>query len=248
MRSRPIAPSLTALLVAIVLGCSLGAPSHATAPDIAALCDRAALTAADTDTDTDTEEVPFDILRAITRVETGRSLDGFISAWPWAANASGDGAWFETEDAALRHVEIIIASGRHNLDVGCVQLNHRWHADDFSTLNEMIDPEANARYPARFPRRSHSEFGDGDAAVATHHSRTPACAARYQARFHDISAGLTDAPVLHGSPARAPVSGPSPLDLDSQPSLLTRASGLRSQSAAPLLSVRPALSLFGDRP
>lgn len=242
MRSRPYRKAVIAVLLGWVMHFGSATLSGATAPEIADLCDRAALAASES------EDVPLDILRAVTRTETGRSLDGALSPWPWTANAGGEGAWFETREEVLRHVEAILASGRRNVDVGCFQLNHRWHADAFSTLSDMIDPAANARYAAQFLQRLYVESGSWDSAVAAYHSRTPAYANRYMARFHEVLANLPDAPAQGTRRPREPVTGPSPLDFGARPSLLTRAGGLSTQGAAPLLSARSAQSLFGDLP
>ncbi|HID67577.1 MAG TPA: lytic transglycosylase domain-containing protein [Roseibacterium sp.] len=231
--------------LATILTLFLFAPGRvvASAPDIAALCDDAAFTAAQA------EDVPYDILRAITRTETGRTVDGVFRPWPWAANAAGQGDWFDSAEAALRHVEGILASGRRNVDVGCFQLNHRWHADGFTSLRVMMDPEANARYAAQFLSQLYGEFGDWDAAVAAYHSRTPAYAARYMARFRDIRAALPDAtPPPNTPPGRPRITGPSPLDFSARPTLANQGLGLALQRAAPLLSNIAARPLFGDRP
>ncbi len=241
MRTRATFSTLASALLAALL-CGPVPQAHASDVDIAALCDRAAFAASAS------EDVPYDILRAITRVETGRSVDGIFAPWPWSANAAGEGAWFDTADEALRHVEAILASGRRNVDIGCFQLNHQWHADGFASLRDMIDPERNALYAARFLQRLFAELGDWDAAVAAYHSRTPDYAERYIARYRDVRADLPDAGAPQGRAARPRVTGPSPLSLEARPSLLTRAGGLSSQGAAPLLGMRPALPLFGDRP
>ncbi len=242
MRIRRTRKTILVLLVSSLMAWASGTDAQATALDVSDLCDRAALAASRS------EEVPLDILRAVTRTETGRSLNGVLAPWPWASNAGGDGAWFDTREEALRHVETILASGRQNVDIGCFQLNHRWHANAFPTLRDMIDPEANARYAAQFLRRLHGELGDWSAAVAAYHSRNPVYAARYMARFRTILDNLPDSSTADTHPARERVNGPSPLDFAARPSLLTRADGLSSQGAAPLLSGRPAQSLFGDLP
>ena len=39
--------------------------------------------------------------------------------------------------------------GVTNIDVGCMQLNYRWHNKFFSNLSEMINPIKNVDYGAK---------------------------------------------------------------------------------------------------
>ncbi len=156
------------------------------ARDQAAQCDDAARIAAAG------SDVPLDILRAITRVETGRGTP--LMPWPWTLNQGGDGAWFDTPDQALSAAQGILDQGMTNLDIGCFQLNHRWHGTAFASLDAMFDPQANAAYAARFLSDLHRDTGDWPAAVAAYHSRTPENAERYLARVETVMADLTDTP------------------------------------------------------
>jgi hypothetical protein len=146
----------------------------ATAPDPAALCEEATRRASAE------AGVPVAILQAIALAETGRRDGGRARPWPWALNFGGPGAWFEDRGAALAALRAALGQGRRNIDIGCFQINHRWHAEGFASLEEMIDPLANARYAARFLRSLHAETGSWIAAAGAYHSRTPVHAARYR--------------------------------------------------------------------
>ncbi len=76
----------------------LVAQSAASWPDLstAGTCDRAAQRAALS------HGVPLDVLRAISRVETGRALDGQLAPWPWTINVEGKGFWFDSEQERTR--------------------------------------------------------------------------------------------------------------------------------------------------
>lgn len=127
--------------------------------------------------------VPADVLRALTLTETGRRQDGDLRPWAWAVNAAGQGFWFDDPESALGFVENRIASGHANIDIGCFQLNYRWHGKSFASVRDMFDPLRNARYAARFLTELHAEMGDWRLAAGAFHSRRPADAARYLARF-----------------------------------------------------------------
>ena len=141
----------TCLAAALCAGLAV---SPAAAADPADLCYTAARTAA-----ADTG-VPLRILLALTLTETGRTRkDGTLAAWPWALNKGGEGLWFDSRAAARAHLETALAEGVSNVDVGCFQLNHRWHAQAFDSLDAMLDPETNALYAARFVLRLYQDLG-----------------------------------------------------------------------------------------
>lgn len=136
--------------------------------------------------------VPVNVLLALTLTETGRSMNGVLQAWPWALNEGGKGHWFESPDDAMGYLQGAIAVGVTNIDIGCFQLNYRWHSAEFPSLKAMMDPGTNAAYAARLVARHYNSTGDWVAAAAAFHSGTPEVAARYKARFAPIYASLSD--------------------------------------------------------
>ncbi|WP_299984275.1 transglycosylase SLT domain-containing protein [uncultured Ruegeria sp.] len=175
----PIQRLLIAALWAHVF---LATAGHATS--IAALCDRAARRAAQA------EGVPLDVLRAITRVETGRALDGRLEPWPWTVNREGQGYWFASEVEAKSYVFDIFKSGVRSFDIGCFQINYRWHGKAFRSIDAMFDPDENATYAARFLAQLYAELGSWPAAAGAYHSRTQHHAASYSDRFQAVWAQL----------------------------------------------------------
>ena len=151
--------------------------------------------------------VPMDILGALTLTETGRRLEGLVRPWAWSANSEGEGTWFDDPASAIAFAEDRVAQGRTNLDIGCFQLNYRWHGENFSSVAQMFDPLENARYAARFVSQLHAEMGDWRAAAGAFHSRTPAYAQRYLTRFDTLCdmlrargfQGMTGSPETYNS-------------------------------------------------
>lgn len=125
-------------------------------------CARAALYAAEK------SDVPADILLAITVVETQH--DG--TAWPWTVNHGGRGHWFPSAAEAEQAAVAILASGGM-ADLGCFQINTRWHGSAFASVTQMLDPVENALYAARYLRHLQGDTGDWHAAIAAYHSRDP---------------------------------------------------------------------------
>jgi hypothetical protein len=151
-------------------------------PALAGPCDRAADRAAAH------HGVPPALMRAITRAETAR--DG--APWPWALNIDGQGHWFDSAAAAAEAAEAAVQAGARQIDLGCFQLNLRWHGEDFASLDDMLDPDRNADHAARFLSDLHAEFGDWRAATAAYHSRDDALGAAYVARVEAAHAAAAD--------------------------------------------------------
>ena len=146
------------------------------------LCDQAARTAsAETG-------VPLSVLWAITRTETGRSGNDGLVPWPWTVNMEGIGRWFESESAAREYVVEHIRLGVRSVDIGCFQINYKWHGAAFQSIDHMFDPSENARYAAHFILKLYKETGDWSVAAGTYHSRSPMNAKRYRTRFDRIHA------------------------------------------------------------
>lgn len=156
--------------------------------DVANICERAAQTASRE------SGVPLNVLRAISLTETGRAIAGSTRPWPWTVNMEGAGHWFDAPDEVLDYVRKEHARGARSFDLGCFQINYRWHGQAFRSFEHMLDPVENARYAARFLTELYGEFGDWTKAAGAYHSRTPKFARRYEARFDRFMARLTDQP------------------------------------------------------
>ncbi|CAA9264311.1 MAG: GH23 [uncultured Craurococcus sp.] len=129
--------------------------------------------------------LPPRLLAAIARVESGRRdpATGTVEPWPWTINAEGRGSFFPDKAAAVAAVRSLQAQGMRSIDVGCMQINLRYHPNAFASLEEAFDPLANARYAARFLNELKSTRADWMAAAAAYHSQTPEYAEPYRARI-----------------------------------------------------------------
>lgn len=123
--------------------------------------------------------VPVDVLLAISLTETGRQG----KPWPWTVNMQGAGRWFTTRQEAFAFAEAGRNSGARNFDIGCFQINYRWHGENFASIDAMFDPRQNALYAAEFLQALHRETGTWSAAAGAFHSRTEVHATRYRMAF-----------------------------------------------------------------
>jgi hypothetical protein len=179
-------PSLAVLGVMCLLpGTSVPLSARA-AIDPPGLCEAAARDAAAE------TGVPLRVLEAIALAESGRSTGGTRRPWPWTVNFGGPGFWYDSSEEAQLAISERQALGATNFDVGCFQINHRWHGDAFETMAQMFDPQANARYAARFLKQLYQETGSWPDAAAAYHSRTPERAEAYRERFLALHDGIDD--------------------------------------------------------
>jgi Transglycosylase SLT domain len=228
-----------------------------TEPDFAAICERAAVQAARV------TGVPISVLKAISLTETGRKNNGRFRPWPWTVNMEGKGFWFDSHTEALDYATKEFARGARSFDVGCFQINYKWHHQAFSSIDHMFDPLANALYAAEFLTSLYKQKGSWNAAAGAYHSLNPVHAKPYQARFETIRARFAaedglPLPDVSASELAAATGGVDPalrqevIRINTFPLLQGGAQGLMGSLVSPeaasglslLAAMSPARSLF----
>jgi hypothetical protein len=134
------------------------------------------------------EDIPRQLLRAISKAESGRFHKGkqVVMAWPWTVMAEGRGRYLETKGEAIAEVESLRARGVKNIDVGCMQVNLQYHPRAFASLEEAFDPLTNVTYAASFLKTLATEQGSWAKAAAYYHSQNPARYRSYRAKIREI--------------------------------------------------------------
>jgi Transglycosylase SLT domain len=132
------------------------------------------------------EGVPRQLLRAISKIESGRlhQKKRIVMAWPWTVMAEGRGRYLPTKAAAIAEVEGLKARGIRNIDVGCMQVNLHYHPHAFANLNQAFDPVANVAYAAAYLHSLKNEEGSWAKAVARYHSANPGRYKQYRLKVH----------------------------------------------------------------
>jgi hypothetical protein len=120
------------------------------------------------------EDIPSHLLTAISLVESGRWDDNKKqkSAWPWTVMAEGKGAFFPTKALAVAKVKGLQNRGISNIDVGCMQVNLRYHGKAFTSVEQALEPSANVAYAARYLKDLRKKNKSWAQAVAYYHSAT----------------------------------------------------------------------------
>lgn len=181
--------------------------------------------------------VPLKVLEAIALAESGRIFGGARRPWPWTVNFGGPGFWYDSSEEAQLAITERQSVGTTNFDVGCFQINHRWHGEAFDTMAQMFDPAENARYAARFLAELYQETGSWPDAAAAYHSRTPEHADAYRERFVALHDGLAD--------TNTEAQGPTLIRQNLFPLLRT---GERGALASLVPQQHGGASLFGAAP
>lgn len=100
-------------------------------------------------------QIKSNLLQTIASVESGRwnAQAGRRVAWPWTVHANGKGKYYKSKEEAIAAVKNLQQKGITNIDVGCMQINLKYHGDAFANLEEAFDPEKNVAYSAKFLRQ-----------------------------------------------------------------------------------------------
>ena len=124
------------------------------------LCERQMISAASS------EGVPLGVLYAVALTETGRKGN----LHPYALNIEGKTVFATSLDEALRVFAKARRDGKKLIDVGCMQINHYYHGNEFRSLSAMFDPALNVGYAAHFLKNLRKREGSWAMAVARYHA------------------------------------------------------------------------------
>ena len=132
--------------------------------------------------------LPSGLLAAIGAVESG--------GWGWSVNGNDgmSGRRFATEEDAMRYTEGLLGAGLRTIDLGCFQVDLRYHPDAFQRWQDAFDGDANADAAAGILNRLHTQTGDWSRAVALYHSADPQRAQSYLQAVMNAWSGGTRPP------------------------------------------------------
>jgi soluble lytic murein transglycosylase-like protein len=110
--------------------------------------------------------IPLGVLYAVGLTETGKRG----SLQPFARNIEGRAHYSHSLTEALKDFEAARLDGAILIDIGCMQINHHYHATAFGSTREMFDPKKNVDYAALFLKQLKSREGSWTMAVARYHA------------------------------------------------------------------------------
>ena len=125
------------------------------------------------------------LLTSISTVETGK-WNNFAQqkmAWPWTINVRGKGHYYKTKEEAVKAAQNLRKRGIYNFDVGCMQINMRFHGKEFASLEDAFDPQKNVEYAAKFLKKLYERRKNWMQAATDYHSKRPAKAKIYKKKL-----------------------------------------------------------------
>nr|WP_244427353.1 transglycosylase SLT domain-containing protein [Methyloferula stellata] len=111
-------------------------------------------------------DVPLGVLYAVGLTETGQKG----SLHPYALNIEGPSFFAANVQEAIQRFEEARKTGAKLIDIGCMQINHFYHASHFHSIDEMFDPHLNVDYAAQFLRDLKTREGSWTLAAARYHA------------------------------------------------------------------------------
>ncbi len=136
-------------------------------------------------------KIPKDTLHSISLRETQKAHSkhriGLI--WPWTVtvNPSGKGYHFKNKNEAIKFAKAQLATGKGSIDVGCMQINLKYHPDAFSSIEQALSPRRNIAYGAIFLKEKYEQHRNWQKAIGSYHSSTPDKALSYHSMVKKIS-------------------------------------------------------------
>jgi soluble lytic murein transglycosylase-like protein len=111
-------------------------------------------------------DIPLGVLYAVGLTETGN--EGSLHAN--AMNIEGRAYFAKSAADAVAEFNAARAGGAKLIDLGCMQINHHFHAEHFASVEDMLDPRQNVEYAARFLNQLRAREGSWTMAVARYHA------------------------------------------------------------------------------
>jgi soluble lytic murein transglycosylase-like protein len=112
------------------------------------------------------ETIPLAVLYSVGLTETGQR--GRLQ--PYAMNVDGAAVASGSLPEALRAFQAARQRGAKFIDIGCMQINHRFHSSHFDSLEAMFDAHRNVAYAAHFLRELRAREPSWTLAVARYNA------------------------------------------------------------------------------
>tara|TARA_Y200000002_G_C22507139_1_gene589712 strand:- start:57 stop:713 length:657 start_codon:yes stop_codon:yes gene_type:complete len=116
--------------------------------------------------------IPNKLLKAISLTESGRTIEKEFIAWPWSLNVSGQSYYFNNKLNALSFLQKKIKNQK-NIDIGCMQINFKYHNKNFKNLESMLDPKKNIDWAAQYIKELYRKYKSWNIAISRYHSSNP---------------------------------------------------------------------------
>ena len=115
--------------------------------------------------------LPINLLMAVAIQESGKfnRHTQQKEPYPWAVNVHGKGYYLDSKYELSSIVKQLNKHGVRSIDVGCMQINLRYHIHNFNSISDAIHPQNNIRYAAQLLRKYYDKYGNWKQAIANYH-------------------------------------------------------------------------------
>ena len=118
-------------------------------------------------------DIPKGLLLGIGKAEAIRKINNKYIIWPWTANHAGKSLFFDNKEQMKNYVFKNLKRKDFNIDVGCMQINIKWHKNNFKKISDMFEVNPNISYAASFLKQLKNKHGSWDKAIKHYHSSDP---------------------------------------------------------------------------
>lgn len=133
--------------------------------------------------------VPKKVLEKVCTHESQSYFNGKRQPWPWTVASSHRGIntskYFKNKGDAVSYIRSLMRLGIQNIDIGLCQVNWYWHGENFSSVEDLINPENNLLYAAKYLTHHYRKQGveSWSQAIGLYHSPSnPKRAASYTSK------------------------------------------------------------------
>ena len=130
-------------------------------------------------------KLPNKLLTSISLVESGMVKGNEINPWPWALNVNGKSQYFDNKKDTMSFLKESLKNSR-NVDVGCMQINYKFHGHKFKNLDHILNPEENVKYAAKFLQKLFKRHKSWNEAISHYHSSEPARKRKYLTKVRNF--------------------------------------------------------------
>ena len=128
-------------------------------------------------------KIPNKLLSSISIVESGTVKENKLISWPWTLNVDGEAKYFKTKEETVNFLESNLKKFK-NIDVGCMQISTKYHLQKFNNVSELINPENNVKYAAKYLRKLFHTHKTWNEAISRYHSSIPSRKKNYLSKVH----------------------------------------------------------------
>ena len=118
-------------------------------------------------------DIPKGLLLGIGKAEAIRKINNKYIIWPWTINHAGKSLFFDNKEQMKNYVFKNLKRKDFNIDVGCMQINIKWHKNNFKKISDMFEVNPNISYAASFLKQLKNKYGSWDKAIKHYHSSDP---------------------------------------------------------------------------